>query len=93
MIVPPERKQFLLERILGEQHNDIAENARYYLNASLPDAAMKEIAWAEMTNKESKLPLKKREAYLEGFMDFYQEDVLAPYKDKYFKELHEQYHN
>ena len=92
MIVTPERKQFLLERILGEQHNDIAEKTRYYLNASLPDAAMKEIAWKDMTSKDSKLPLKKREAYLEGFMDFYQQDVLAPYKDKFLKEIHEQYH-
>lgn len=59
-VIPLDRKTFLLERILGEQKNDIADNARFYLNATLPDAKWKEITWNEMIDEKSKLPLSKR---------------------------------
>jgi hypothetical protein len=60
MIVTLDKKQFLLDRILGVQKDDISETLRYQLNASLPDLAMKEIAWNDITSKDTKLPMKKR---------------------------------
>ena len=60
MIIPLDKKQFLLDRILGVQKDDISDTLRYQLNASLPDPAMKELAWKEITTKDTKLPIKKR---------------------------------
>ena len=57
----------MLEKTIGDDKSDIAENVRLSCYASLPDPEQKAKTWQEITDSESKESKYVREAKMAGF--------------------------
>lgn len=57
----------MLDKVLKDDKSDIARNIRAQCMTSLPDAAIKEQAWNEITDPKSPISSKLKEAKMKGF--------------------------
>jgi len=82
-----EEKMQLLEKVIGDDKSDIAKNVRIQCEASIPDPAVKEQVWKEITDPNSEISIKERQSKMMGFYARSQFDICKPYADKYYEEL------
>ena len=80
-------KLALLEKVLGEDKSDIAQNTRDTCMALLPSAEGKAQVWAAITDVTSTESIYKRGAKMGGFYSYKQMDLISPYFDKFFEDL------
>ena len=80
-------KQQYLDKVLGKDHSDVAQELRLGCFAAIPDAKLKEEVWKEFTNPNSKLSLTAKQAQMEHFTTLEQTDLLKPYQHKYFSNM------
>lgn len=59
--------------------------------ASMPDPAIKEQIWKEFTDPSSKRSLVEKEAEMRNFVNFQQQNLIKPYKEKFLSNLPEMY--
>lgn len=80
-----EQKNAKLEKVIGDDKTDVAENTRAKCYAGLPDAEVKAKVWAEITDPHSKESVYLRTAKIQGFYSWDQVDILAPYFDQFYE--------
>jgi aminopeptidase N len=74
-----------IEAELASDRTDAGERYAAGCLAAIPTAEAKAAAWAKVTSGE--LPNATFRAVLRGFSDLDQDDLLAPYADRYFEAL------
>ena len=82
-----EAKRELLQSVLKGDESDLAKNTILTCEASIPDAANKAAVWKEITDPQSTLSAKQREAKMSGFFVQDQLDLCRPYFNKYYEVL------
>lgn len=82
-------KEELLEKVLGDDKSDIANNLRLTCKTLLPDAKSKEEAWAEISDHSNTLSSYERNAMMAGFFNRESAEILKPYYDQYVKKVEE----
>ena len=80
-----------IEAELGQDATDAGARHAVACLASVPDPAAKEAAWAQIVS--GTLPNATFRAMLAGFMDADQDELLAPYVDRYFDVVPEIWRN
>lgn len=97
-VLTPERKMSLMEKVLGSDKTDLAEETRVYCHAAMPDQEAKKAAWSLILNQnqagqaQPKLSKKMRDEVIRAFNRPNQLDLTAPFLDEsYFSELHQFY--
>lgn len=91
MYVPMQKKEELLKQVLGDDKSDIAEETRLGCRASLPDPKVKEEVWKEFTDPNSKRSLSEKEAEMHNFSPFEQNNLIQPYRERFYGNLPEMY--
>lgn len=98
-VLTQEQKMSLVDKVLGTDKTDLAEEARVYCQAALPDEQAKKDAWALILNQQQpdqgqpKLSKKMREEVIKAFNRPNQLDLTAQFVDGYFGQLHQFYQN
>jgi len=82
-----EVKKELLASVLQGDESDLARNTTLTCEASIPDAANKAAVWKEITDPQSTLSAKQRQAQMAGFYALDQLDLCRPYFAKYYEVL------
>lgn len=82
-----EFKKSLLEKVLGDDKSDVADHLRLTCEALGPDPKVKEKVWNELIDPNSKMSVYDKYAYMEGFYNFNQIDIIRPYFDKFYDVL------
>ena len=85
--ISSEVKFELLEKVLGDDKSDIAQNTRETCNALIPTAESKEAVWLAITDVNSTDSIYKRSAKMGGFYSWKQLDLIRPYFARYFEVL------
>lgn len=85
--MPHEAKLVLLEKTLGDDKSDIAQNTRDTCMALLPTPESKAQVWQAITDVTSTESIYKRSAKMGGFYSYKQMDLIKPYFEKFFEEL------
>ena len=80
-----EKKNSLLEEILGSDNSDLAKNAKHCCAASIATAENKEKVWNELLDPNSKYSAKERQAMMGGFYSFDQLELCRPYYNKFYE--------
>ena len=62
-----DQKNDLLQKVLGNDVSDLAQNLKLTCMASLPDPATKEQVWLELIDTNSSFSLYQRRAKMQGF--------------------------
>lgn len=86
-----------MEKVLGTDKTDIAEETRLYCQAAMPDAQAKQEAWSLILNQrqpgqpQQRLSKKMRDEVIRAFNHPNQLDLTASYNELYFGQLHDFY--
>lgn len=81
-----EATQETIQEELEEDPTDMGQRNAAQARAALPTEEAKAAAWKEST-QDTGIPLRTREALTLGFWQPFQEEVLAPYAERYFEEV------
>lgn len=85
-----EQKQALRDKLFAKDDSDAANECKKVIEWSLPDEKLKEQLWNEITDAETKDPLKESKLKMEAFMKIAsQPDLMKPYYEKYLTILPE----
>ena len=83
-----DEKYALRDKALEGDDSDQAQNVRKVLDWSLPDAALKERLWAEITDAQTKDSLMELRLKIQGFWQRgAQLELMEPYFEKYYATL------
>jgi hypothetical protein len=82
-----EEKFELLEKVLGDDKSDLAKRLRLQCEVSIPDAAVKEKAWYDITDPKSTVSDVEKRAIMSGFYAASQVELTNQYADKYYEAL------
>lgn len=85
--VAKQLKMDLMEKVIGSDKSDLAENTRLTCLAGLPDKESKAENWKAITDVNSEESLYKRSARMAGFYSWGQLDLVRPYFDQFYNEL------
>ena len=85
--ISTELKNQLLERTLGDDKSDIAQNTRDTCFALLPTAESKAQIWQQITDVNSTESIYKRAAKMGGFYSYKQIELTRPYFDQFYEVL------
>ena len=85
--LPLDLKHQLLEKTLGDDKSDLAQNARETCLALIPTAESKAALWASITDVNSTDSNYKRGAKMSGFYSYKQLDLVRPYFAKFYEVL------
>jgi aminopeptidase N len=86
-LLTTEQKRAHLQEVQGDDKSDLAQNCKLTCEAYIPTAENKAAVWKEITDPNSTLSAKQRQAQMGGFFSASQLDLVRPYFDKYYEVL------
>lgn len=82
-----EAKLEIIEKTLGDDKSDLASAARETCLAGFPDAEIKARVWAEISDPHSTESVYTRQAKMNGFYSWKQQELTAPYIAKFYEDF------